>query len=152
MNSTNTFLVFLGNLHRFCLGSTYSGKVGSRGHHYALTSLPGIYLKKSIWPCSGRWMSGELCSVCRGQISQLGGREDVPGEIHLCPFPKSVTSLAAVANLHPTGGKLSRNRTSGRDKQTGGCDDLMEPLLPPDFSPGEAQSQVSRIAGGFFTI
>ena len=74
-------------------------------------------------------------------------------KIHLCPFPESVTSLAAVANLYPTGDKLSRNRTSRREhKQTDGSDDLMEPLPPPDFSLGEVQSQVSHISGGFFTI
>lgn len=57
-------------------------------------------------------------------------------KIHLCPFPSysalspvRVTSLAAAANLYPTGDKLSRNRKPRREhRKTDGSDDLMEPL------------------------
>lgn len=82
-------------------------------------------------------MSGELCSVSRGQISQLGGREDIPGENPLVPGPfllstvpcEGITPLAAAANLYPEGDKLSRNRMPRRaHKETGGSADLEEPL------------------------
>ena len=149
MNSPTAFVVFLSNPHWFCLGSTYSGKVGSRECHCVLTSLPGVYLKMSGWACFGRWMSGELWPVSRGQISQLGGREDTPGENPRMPVPfllstvpcAGVTPLAAVANLYPEGEKLSRNRMPRRaHKETGGSDHLEEP--PP----------ASRLLTGWGTV